>query len=419
MVRKKKALQNNLPLYILFMIIVFHIGYSYYYKYSILINKNTLITLFVWLIAIYCSYTYKNNFILLFPIVLLVINEMLYYFFNMDVFDGPSRTKMFYDMTTLKFTLGDNGNSNLTEGLYLKNLNDTNSVMTIEEAKQLDPKVANTNKYKKMFMELNIPTYEYENIKILDIGCGNGDFIKYCKTIGIQVTGLSISEQQILDIKKNGYDAHLGSYRELHKQFIHQFDVITFWGSLEHITNSYPCSKSGIEKADKMLETIFTHCKHYYKPTSPYKYLFTTTLHINRSVCNTMDAYIIERAYSGWYFMDEPGKRVGEKIEKYGFKQTKKNNDDYTYHYYLASKVDPSHFGLPANIDLLKILIGISAVFINPQILAMLVYTITGEWMWQFDGKSHYGEACLDCKYDNNRKTRPTTLVWTFNKLVN
>jgi len=336
----------------------------------------------------------------------------------MDIFDGPSRTKLFYDMTTLKFTINDKGNSNLTEGLYLKNLNDSNSVMSIEEAKKLDPKEANENKYKKMFLELNIPTHEYKNIKLLDIGCGNGDFIKYCKTIGIQASGLSISAQQIIELKNQGFDVHLGSYRELQKQFIHQYDIITFWGSLEHITNSYPCSESGIKKADKMLETIFTHCKQYYKLTSPYKYVFNTTIHLNKRVCNTFNIYNIERAYSGWYFYDETGERLGEKIEKYGFQQKKIQNDDYTYHYYLASKVDPSHFGLPANIDLEKILAGISSIFINPQILALILYNTSGKWMWQFDGKLHYGLSCLDCEIDKDRKTRPTTLIWSFNKLV-
>jgi cyclopropane fatty-acyl-phospholipid synthase-like methyltransferase len=325
---------------------------------------------------------------------------------------------MFYDMTTLKFTIADKNNSNLTEGIYLKNLNDDNSLMTIEEAKRLDPKEADTNKYKKFLLELNIPTHEYNNIKILDIGCGHGNFIKYCKSIGIQASGLSISQQQIIDLKNQGLDVYLGSYRELQPQFIEKYDIITFWGSLEHVTNSYPCSESGSKKANKMLETIFTHCKQYYKPTSPYKYIFTTTLHINKNVCNTFASYIIERAYSGWYFYDEPGKRVGEQIEKYGFKQKKIQNDDYTYHYYLASKVDDLHFGLPANIDLQKIGAGISAVFVNPQILAMVIYTMTGKWMWQFDGKTHYGQSCLDCTYDKNRKTRPTTLIWTFNKLI-
>lgn len=416
--KKIKQIQNNLPLYILAIIIVFHIIYSYHYKYSIFINTNSLITLFVWLVTLYVAYTNKNNYILLTPIVLLVINEMLYYAFNMDIFDGPSRTKMFYDMTTLKFTINDNGNSNLTEGLYLKNLNDANSVMSIEEAKQIDPFVADTNKYKKMFLELNIPTEDYKNIKILDIGCGHGNFIKYCKSIGIHASGLSISQQQILDLKTQDLDVYLGSYRELQPQFIQQYDMITFWGSLEHITNSYPCSESGTKKAEKILEKIFTICKQYYKPTSPYKYVFTTTVHMNPRICNTFNIYMIERAYSGWYFYDEPGKRVGEQIEKYGYKQKKIQTDDYTYHYYLASKIDPSHFGLPANIDLNKIMAGISAVFINPQILAMLIYTLSGKWMWQFDGKPHYGQECLDCDYDKNRNTRPTTLIWTFNKLV-
>ena len=134
--------------------------------------------------------------------------------------------------------------------------------------------------------------------------------------------------------------------------------------------------------------------------------------------CNLFNVYIIERAYSGWYFYDEPGKRLGEQIEKYGYKQKKIQTDDYTYHYYLASKVDQYHFGLPANIDLKKISAALSSLFVNPQILAMILYNTTGKWMWQFDGKLHYGQACLDCNFDNNRKTRPTTLIWTFNKLV-
>lgn len=414
----KKIKHNNFAIHVLFIIIIFHIGYSYYYKYSILINKNTLITLFIWLITIFFTYKYKNNYILLIPILVFTLNELLYYTFNVDMFDGPSRTKMFYDMTTLKFTINDKGNSNLTEGLYLKNLNDANSRMTIEEAKQVDPKEADTNKYKKLFLELNIPTHEYKNIKILDIGCGHGNFIKYCKSIGIQASGLSISNQQIIDLKKQGLDVYLGSYRELQPQFIQKYDIITFWGSLEHVTNSYPCSDKGVKKAEKMLEKIFTHCKKYYKPNSPYKYIFTTTLHVNKNVCNTFNVYIIERSYSGWYFYDEPGKTVGEQIEKYGYKQKKIQNDDYTYHYYVASKVDKLHFGLPANVDLQKILAGISSIFINPQILAMIIYTTTGKWMWQFDGKNHYGEKCIDCDFDNNRKTRPTTLIWTFNKLI-
>jgi hypothetical protein len=61
---------------------------------------------------------------------------------------------------------------------------------------------------------------------------------------------------------------------------------------------------------------------------------------------------------------------------------------------------------------------GVSSIFINPQILAMVFYTVSGKWMWQFDGKNHYGEKCIDCIFDNNRKTRPTTLIWTFNKLI-
>jgi hypothetical protein len=286
--------------------------------------------------------------------------------------------------------------------------------MSLDECKQLDPKQANDNKYIKLFMDLNIPKKDYSTIKILDIGCGNGDFIKYCKTLGIQASGLSICQNQITELKNQGFDVYLGSYRQLQTQLIGKYDIITCWGSLEHITSAYPCSKSGEKKAKKMLKMVIDNFKKYYKTNSDYKYLFMDTLHVNPKYCGTLNVYLIERAYGGWYFYDKPGERIGDLIE--GFKQI--YSIDFTYHYYAATKIDPKHFGTPRNLDLYSILCMISSFFINPHICAMLLYTLRGEWMWQFDGKNHTDESCSDCDFEFDRTIRPTTLIWSLNKLI-
>ena len=80
----------------------------------VLLNKNSILTLITWCSFIFLSYFYKNNLFLLAPLLLLIINEFLYIYFNIDVFDGPSRTQLFYDITTTYFIKNAKNNTNLT-----------------------------------------------------------------------------------------------------------------------------------------------------------------------------------------------------------------------------------------------------------------------------------------------------------------
>ena len=378
-------------------------------------NYNSLMTLIVWVVFIYLSVKFKNKLWLIAPLCLLFLNEFLYVNFNMDCFDGPSRTKMFYDITTRHF-IGNDGNTNLTEGLYLNDITDNTSLMSEEESRKLSPIEGNTKKYEKFFLFLNIEPSEYKNLKILDMGCGNGDFIKYCNSLGIQTSGMSISEQQVIELKKQKLDVYLGSYRDLQPQFIGKYDIVTFWGSLEHVTDAYPCSVSGEEKADKMINLVMSHVKQYYLPNSKYKLVFNTTLHMNKKLCqNTVNCYLIERSYGGWYFYDDPPNTLSDKIEKGGFKKLKQ--DDMSYHYYMASKIDSNHFGCPSKPQFYNTMALLFGVLINPQMMVLSLYGLRGEWMWQFDNKLHlFDETCKTCTFEHDRSKRPTTLLWSLNK---
>jgi hypothetical protein len=239
--------------------------------------------------------------------------------------------------------------------------------------------------------------------------------MKYCKKQGINVSGLTISTEQLDELKKQGFDVHLGSYRDLQTQLIGKYDIVTFWGTLEHITDGFPGSKKGEKKAKRILSEMMNHIKQYYKKNSIYKYLICDDLHINRNFCKTIDAYIIERTYGGWYFYDEPGETIGSLIKKDGFEELYVY--DITYHYFLATKVDKKHFGNPRNVDLYSFVLLFCGLFINPQLCAMIMYGFRGEWMWQFDGKTHSYELCSDCTFEFDRKKRPTTLLWSVSKL--
>ena len=137
---------------------------------------------------------------------------------------------------------------------------------------------------------------------------------------------------------------------------------------------------------------------------------------MNKKFCeNTINAYLIERAYGGWYFYDNPGETLSDKIKSIGFNKTKQ--DDFTYHYYMASKIDEKHFGRPSEPNIYKILGFLFGIFINPNLIALVLYSLRGEWMWQFDNKLHYfDKKCESCSFVE-RSMRPTTLLWSVNKL--
>jgi len=404
-------------LYLLYFIVFLQIATYFILKSTCVItNVNTLITLTVWVIFIYLAHHFNEKLFLLGPIVLLLLNEILFMMFDIDGFDGDSRTKLFYDIATTYFIQNQNNNLNFTEGIYLKDLTDDTSLMNEEESREVSNEILTKNKYDKFFMYLNIEPHEYKNLKILDIGCGNGVFIKYCNSLGIQTTGMSISNEQVEALKKQNLDVYLGTYNELQPQFIGKYDIVTFWGSIEHIIQSYPCSKSGEKKAEAKVQTVMSFVRQYYRPDSNYKLLFTTTLHMNKNICeNTLSAYLVERAYGGWYFYDASGQTLPDKIESIGFQKMKQQ--DFTYHYYMVSKIDPTHFGAPAKPNLYNMLPLLFGIFINPNLIAMSLYTLRGEWMWQFDNKLHYfDENCETCSIVE-RSIRPTTLLWTVSKL--
>ncbi len=72
-----------------------------------------------------------------------------------------------------------------------------------------------------------------KNPSILDVGCGNGTFLTLCADNGWKAIGVDISNIALQSAKKNlNIETILGSIYDIPKS--DRFDVITFWGELEH-----------------------------------------------------------------------------------------------------------------------------------------------------------------------------------------
>jgi len=79
-------------------------------------------------------------------------------------------------------------------------------------------------------------------IKLLDVGCGDGRFIKHCREIGFEVWGIDFDKRSIETIKRNFrietvFPLSLEEFYEYAQKKNLKFDVITFFEVLEHQDN--------------------------------------------------------------------------------------------------------------------------------------------------------------------------------------
>jgi len=75
--------------------------------------------------------------------------------------------------------------------------------------------------------------YVQENKYLLDIGCGTGEFIKYCKSVNYKVLGVEPSKVA----REKAVSKKLDVKEDISEINNTKFDVITLWHVLEHIEN--------------------------------------------------------------------------------------------------------------------------------------------------------------------------------------
>ncbi len=72
---------------------------------------------------------------------------------------------------------------------------------------------------------------------ILDVGAGSGHFVQACKSLGMKADGVELSNEGIIFCKENfGFDLINEDFIKEWESF-KDYDIITFWGVIEHVTN--------------------------------------------------------------------------------------------------------------------------------------------------------------------------------------
>ena len=72
--------------------------------------------------------------------------------------------------------------------------------------------------------------------RLLDVGCGNGEFLALARDAGYRATGIDISAAAVELCQQRGLDVRVGDLRS--RQLFaadERFDLITFWDVVEHL----------------------------------------------------------------------------------------------------------------------------------------------------------------------------------------
>lgn len=72
--------------------------------------------------------------------------------------------------------------------------------------------------------------------RLLDVGTGDGRFLRTCEKLGYQTMGTEVSEAGASYARQGGPDVRMGQITEIDLPPQH-FDVITLWHVLEHVPN--------------------------------------------------------------------------------------------------------------------------------------------------------------------------------------
>ena len=237
------------------------------------------------------------------------------------------------------------------------------------------------NKYDLVFKNLNLS----KGKRLLDCGCGVGIWMAYCKERGVDVVGLTLSEEQQKMITEKGMTAFVKDFRVFDRQFVNHFDAISLLGPTEHVTEF-----SGFYHTNSLRDysNLFHVLQQYLKPEGKIQLtvLVQSRPQSERSGCyDRFQSYVLLRHYGGFYSTVPV---ISQAITENGFRID--TIQDYTKDYHWISVKEPDHFGhwrVPWKEDpWTKAGYFLKGLFTDPFLAHHWLYYGLDTWMWQFGG---------------------------------
>ena len=192
-----------------------------------ILERNSLIYLTVIALSVALAITVHPLFLLVW-LGLVLLDDVAYFVFQRSIFDTEIAIQRGYQFadTFLDDQSGDG--RDLGFNLYDGDLSKSE-------------KQAQQDKWDFMLDKLNLKPGD----RLIDIGCGYGDWLNYARSKGIDVIGINISPEQAKFCRDHhGIEVITTNWKEipstpaLRERLYGRFDVVTFMDTIEHYVPS-------------------------------------------------------------------------------------------------------------------------------------------------------------------------------------
>lgn len=354
-------------------------------------DRNVWINIALFGLTGFLSWNYSLWFLLT-PILFHLVNDLLHWKANWTIFDTEAMVRRGYEVGN-QFLSNQSG-----EGIDL-------GFNFYEGDLSRKREVAQKAKWDFMIQQLGLKPGH----KLIDIGCGFGDWIRYARSKGIIVKGVNMTRCQAKIAKeKYGLDVLNINWKEilknpaLQKELFGQFDAVTFMDTIEHYVPAHARYSPEIQK--KIYTDTFYLAYKLLNPQSEAGRVFFSCLHQIRKNWSFLEAasvWSMNRSMSGFYPIGDHG--LTENAMPF-FKEL--NRVDRTEDYRLTAVLEKDHFQGNSNIFFKPkmIWIGLKALIVDPYFIQRLIGLALDHWM------RLYGKDRYEKRYDPEKRLK-TSIV--------
>jgi cyclopropane fatty-acyl-phospholipid synthase-like methyltransferase len=250
------------------------------------------------------------------------------------------------------------------------------------------------------------------NSSVLEIGCGNGDFLAYLSNVVKckRVVGVTYSEEQQSYVSSKGNECVLVSdIYKIPESFYGKFDAVIFNGAMENFIGN---KERNIEFSSFSLNynEIFEKIKKCLNPNSKKKRVVVTCIHLHRKLApyEYLQGYLLNRTYGITY----PNGIVSHVNSAKMNELIMIKEENRTIDYYLASRRVWYNIllGLQDITKTINMALDIPVFALNdPYYFHKVLHISIQTWPGQFD----LPFFCWPMAYDNTPMTQYKWLVFS------